>query len=250
MKLDTISTEEFRREGFVVLERALDDSTLALLQSEADLAVAELEASMTESGSDVVGLSHRGRRYFAGDRASVRPALADFVRSPLMEDICRATLGEEAYFYGDQFVVKLAEQGMSFAWHQDSGYLREVAPDYSLENLSCWIALDDMSEENGALWVLPFSRTGSREVVKHVADEKTNDFVGYFGDDPGVLVSVPAGSIVVFSTHLFHRSGANTTERPRRSWLVQYMAAPCFTPDGQPVGHNRPFLRGGRPPPA
>ena len=40
---------------------------------------------------------------------------------------------------------------------------------------------------------------------------RTNDKVGYHGNDPGEPAIVPAGSIVVFSSRTFHRSGPNLT---------------------------------------
>src|SRR5437764_11616923 len=92
--------------------------------------------------------------------------------------------------------------------------------------------MDDMSEENGTIYVLPYSRAGVRDTVKHVKEAGTNDMIGYHGDDPGVPVIVPAGSIVCFSSNCFHRSGANTTKQPRRSYLCQYSPAPILTKDG------------------
>lgn len=49
--------------------------------------------------------------------------------------------------------------------------------------------------------------------------------VGYKGDDQGDLVEVPAGTLVAFSSLLLHKSGANTTDRPRRSYFI------AFTPE-------------------
>jgi hypothetical protein len=49
-----------------------------------------------------------------------------------------------------------------------------------------------------------------------VRDQESNDLVGYFGDDPGDPLIVPAGSIACFSTTLINRSSANTTDRMRR----------------------------------
>ena len=40
-----------------------------------------------------------------------------------MADVCRATLGDTAYLFWEQYVVKGAEAGMKFSWHQDSGYV-------------------------------------------------------------------------------------------------------------------------------
>jgi ectoine hydroxylase-related dioxygenase (phytanoyl-CoA dioxygenase family) len=103
-----------------------------------------------------------------------------------------------------------------------------------------------MSEENGTISVLPFSRAGTHEVIDHVRDPELNDLVGYFGDDPGDLVIVPAGSIAVFSSALLHRSGANRTSRPRRSYVVQYSPEPILKPDGTALGLAEPLLLGGQ----
>jgi ectoine hydroxylase-related dioxygenase (phytanoyl-CoA dioxygenase family) len=71
--------------------------------------------------------------------------------------------------------------------------------------------------------------------------------VGYFGDDPGEPVVVPAGSIACFSSVCLHRSGANETDRPRRVYLAQYSSEPILTEDGSQLRHlAEPFLEGGK----
>ena len=56
----------------------------------------------------------------------------------------------------------------------------------------------------------------------------------------------PAGSIAVFSSNCFHRSGTNTTSKMRRSYLVQYSAEPLIKPDGSLMGFADPILLDGR----
>ena len=74
-----------------------------------------------------------------------------------------------------------------------------------------------------------------------------HDMVGYFGDDPGIPVIAPAGTIAVTSSTTFHRSGANNTDGPRRAYIAQYSAEPMRTPDGNEPRHFAdPFLRGGK----
>src|SRR5207248_10673852 len=106
--------------------------------------------------------------------------------------------------------------------------------------------LDDMSEANGTISVLPFSRAGTRDVIDHIKDPELNDLVGYFGDDPGDPVIVPAGSIAIFSSTLLHRSGPNRTNRPRRSYVVQYSPEPIRKPDGTVFELAEPLLLGGQ----
>ena len=66
-----------------------------------------------------------------------------------------------------------------------------------------------MSPRRTAPFTSCLTRAGHEAKVKHVKDEATNDMVGYFGDDPGIPVIAPAGSIAVFSSTSFHRSGLN-----------------------------------------
>jgi len=132
---------------------------------------------------------------------------------------------------------------MTFSWHQDSGFVEYDHRPY----LTCWIALDEVTEANGTVYLLPYSRAGTRNVVEHVRNEETNDLVGYFGDDPGDPVIVPAGSIACFSTTVFHRSGPNTTDRMRRVYVAQYTAEPLLSEDrSRPRMLAQPLLVDGK----
>jgi hypothetical protein len=56
---------------------------------------------------------------------------------------------------------------------------------------------------------------------------------------------VPAGSIAVFSSVCFHRSGANLTANRRRVMLSQYAAGPIVDPGtGKLYLDGVPFLKG------
>lgn len=244
---------QYRDEGYFILESAIPDHHLELLRGECQTFIDQMHARMDEQGTDTLGINHRDKRYFVSNCFRQQPRLRAFLFSDLMADICRATLGDDAYLFWEQYVVKGAETGMKFSWHQDSGYVGY--PDHK-PYLTCWCALDDMREENGAIHLLPYSRSGIRSWVQHIAEEGSNDKVGYFGNDPGRIAEVPAGSIVAFSSIVFHSSGANTTPNLRRAYLGQYSCEPILSPDGAKLwGNAEPFLRNGRsavgePPPA
>ena len=70
--------------------------------------------------------------------------------------------------------------------------------------------------------------------------------VGYFGDDPGIPVIAPAGSIAVFSSTCFHRSGPNTTDRTRRVYLAQYSPEPIINLQGNLSNLAEPILQNGK----
>lgn len=234
---------QYQEEGYFILERAISDAHLEILRSACDHLIDKMHEEMDRLGVDHIHISHRGKRYHIAKRYAEASGLADYVFSPLMAEICRATIGETAFLFYDQYVVKAPEKGIPFSWHQDSGYL-----DFPhLPYVTVWAAVDPMTEANGTASVLPFSVSGIRTRVDHVRDEETGDRIGYFGKEPGVAAVVPEGSLVVFSSVTFHRSGANSTDQMRRAYVTQYSAEPICSPEtGRPLHLAEPFLERGQ----
>ena len=237
-------TDEHRRqfvdEGYFILERAIPDEHLQILRNACDHLIDLMHQEMDRLGTDHIHISHRGKRYHIAKRYDQAPRLSEYVFSDLMAEVCRATIGEKAYLFYDQYVVKAAEQGITFSWHQDGGYLGFPHEPY----VTVWAAVDDMTVENGTAYVLPYSTVGIRTLVEHVRDPETGDKVGYFGKEQGIPAIVPAGSLVVFSSLTFHCSGANTTDRMRRAYVTQYSPQPILRPDeNQPMHLAVPFLK-------
>lgn len=235
------------RDGFCVLPSVIPDDLLTLLRDECQGFIDRKDAEMDAAGTDTIGISHRGKRYFVAQCYQQRPVLGRFLFSRLMASICRQALGPDVWLFHDQYVVKGAEQGMKFAWHQDSGYVLANGGDPAHRPyLSCWCPLDDVSEANGTVYLLPFDKAGTRTVIPHRRDPATNDWVGYFGTETGEAVDVPAGSIALFTSTTFHRSGPNLTPAMRRVFLAQYAAEPLKTADGTGLwGQAVPFLKDG-----
>jgi ectoine hydroxylase-related dioxygenase (phytanoyl-CoA dioxygenase family) len=233
---------QFREEGFFVLKGIVPTSDLDTLRGECQRFIDERDREMDRLGVDKLDLDHRGSRYFVHAYGN-SPAIERFLSSDVMVQIAQAALGDTVYLFNEQYVVKAAEQGMKFSWHQDSGFIDYAHRPY----LTCWIALDEMTEANGTVHLLPYSRAGTRAVVEHVRDEDSNDLVGYLGDDPGDPVVVPAGSIACFSSTLLHRSGPNTTDRMRRVYVAQYSPEPILSQDAsQPRMLAEPLLVDGK----
>ncbi len=243
---------QFKEEGYFILEGVVPEHHLELLRGECQAFIDKADARMDAEGTDILGLNHRNSRYFVSNCFRDQPRLREFLFSELMAEICQATLGNDAYLFWEQYVVKGAEAGKEFSWHQDSGYVGY--PEHK-PYLTCWCALDDVSEANGTVRLLPFSRSGIRTWVKHVRDPESNDMIGYFSSDPGVAVVAPAGSIVAFTSYNFHSSGTNTTDRMRRVYLAQYSCEPLLSADASQLwGSAEPFLIDGesavgQPPP-
>ena len=106
-------------------------------------------------------------------------------------DLPAYNLGPDAYLFYDQFVVKGADAGMKLSWHQDSGYVSAVDGDpQHRPYITCWCPLDDVTEENGTVYILPQGTSGIRHAIAHWHDPASNDWVGYDGPLDGVPVRV------------------------------------------------------------
>ncbi len=243
--ISTEQVEQYHTDGYFILESVIPARVLEALRVECMRLVDEFDRDMEAKELKTHNISHYKKRYFISNRSANSPIMTEFLFSELMAEICRATLGATAYLFNEQYVVKAADTDSKFAWHQDSGYVGH----YHRAYLSCWCALDDMSVENGTVYILPYQRDGrgsADDIIDHVIERGSNDKVGYRGDDPGEPAIVPAGSIVVFSSRTFHRSGANLTDRYRRSYLAQYSAEPIMNRDGSGLwGRAEPILENG-----
>lgn len=242
--VDLITEDDIRQyhdEGYFILDSVIDADDLELLLSAAQFSMDRLDAQMDTDGVDRIGINARGKRYFSNMIYRDRPELRRFIFGPVMEQICRRVLGDNAYLFWEQYVIKAGDPDTTFAWHQDSGYVHEDHDPY----LTCWIPLDDVTEENGSVYLMPYSRSGIRSYVKHVPID-TGDKVCYFGSDPGMPVTASAGSIVCFSSTVIHRSGANMTDRMRRVYLLQYSDQVIMDKSGsRPWGSFEQFLADG-----
>lgn len=235
----------FATDGYAVFPGVLAGAPLDLLRAECARFVAREDARMDAAGVDTLGLSHRGKRYFANECQREQPLLRTVLFGEAMADVCRATLGPDAYFFFDQYVVKGPdkEAANSFGWHQDSGYMSHNGgpPDHA-PYLTCWCPLDDATVENGTVRVLPRTHLGGIRV-----HERAGADLHVVTEDPGVVIEAKAGDIVVFSSRLLHATGANRTEAPRRVYLAQYSPEVILNPGTRHLRRNAiAFLRDGR----
>ena len=105
-KINEEQRQQYRDEGFFVIESALDGFQLEFLQQECDRMRIETELAMAEESISARGITHQGSRYFISNRHRDNPSLRPYIFSELMAEICRNTLGPSAYLFHEQFVVR------------------------------------------------------------------------------------------------------------------------------------------------
>jgi ectoine hydroxylase-related dioxygenase (phytanoyl-CoA dioxygenase family) len=264
MPISEQDKKQFREEGYILMPEAIPQAQVEELRAVCDHYIAEFDNSepVAEAEQELMhdgevltrvapdgrrflanALTAKGNRYFLQQHHDENATLRDFIAGPLMEEICRATLGDNVYFHFEGFVCKAPKTGAKFAWHQDTAYV----PKHQGTDVTIWCALDRVDEDNGTVFILPFSHEGSsRELVPH--DRLPNgERVGHVGDAPGIPVAVEPGGLAAFNPLMFHRSGPNISDRWRRALVVQFSQEPILTEDGAKPWHSAdPFIRDGR----
>ena len=124
----------------------------------------------------------------------------------------------EARVYMPFTAVKVAGGGGRFHMHQDNSYTRHEP---GVGSLNIWVALVDMAPEHGCLAVVPRSHRGGQLESHNAGDGDSHQEVDY---DPDLVfpVRMRAGDAIAFSRWTVHGSGANTTDRPRVAYALQY----------------------------
>ena len=95
--------------------------------------------------------------------------------------------------------------------------------------ISVFWALDDTSAENGATEILPYShRWGSHEIEGRLDDAhfaQRDDLDSSAEENASaVKATMPAGSIMIMRSDVWHRGGANRTDQDRMIVTPQYCA--------------------------
>ena len=213
----------FRREGHFVLPDALGSGELAALRAACDSLMAE---KIDDGGGDRHRIGLGSARRFLAHRHAEFPDVERVILGGKPAQVAAVLLGGDARLFNEQFVVKGPGAGAGFAWHQDGAYVGFPHAPY----VTVWIALDDATEENGCVRLLPRDLDESPGLRSHEWLEETRELNGYDGGDPGRAMTCRAGDAVVFSSLTLHRSGPNATARPRRAYVVQYSDAPLRDP--------------------
>jgi len=127
--------------------------------------------------------------------------------------------------------------GGAMGWHADHPFFSP-----SVVSINTALYLDDLTPDNGALRVAPRSHKtpfslGPDEQMAAVPGE--------------VLVQCQAGTMAIFSDCLWHRTGDNTTDRPRRGVFTYYghfWHKPCaFAENPRPFHAMTEFMEGRNP---
>lgn len=228
--LTTAQVRQYHEEGYVIVEDVVPDASLRRMKS----VLAELvEKSRAVAAHDDVYDLESGHK---ADDPRVRrikkphevdPVFREFLHTDKFKGIAQDLLGANVRLHGSKLNLKAPHFGSPVEWHQDWAFYPHTNDDVT----AAGVMLDDTTEENGAMYVIPGSHQGTT-FDHHGPDGR---FCGAMDPDTcGVDFSkaVPcegrAGSVSFHHVRLVHGSAQNTSKRSRGLLLYELAAADAY----------------------
>jgi phytanoyl-CoA hydroxylase len=222
--------ERWQRDGFFVVPRFADARVLEAMERR----VVELTRA-ADRGEDirpsyvvpeaVLGTAPapeaRLSKLFRVHRSE--PVFRDFCASAPLLDLVEGLLGPELDCFLSQFIFKLPG-ALGQPWHQDAFYF----PFDRGPQVGAWLAVSEAREDNGPLWVLPGSHTEPLHAV--TPDRRPGAHFAYVEivdhDTSGAApVLMQPGDLLLFHSHLMHRSSDNGSPTKRAAMVFHYAEA-------------------------
>ena len=231
----------FRDHGYLAGIRLLDEEQIAALRS----GLIEIMAPEYSTDPRFYEYHHSESTdasktlFHALGAWRVSPTFHDLIFYDRFVDAAAKLLGGHVRFWHDQIFVKPAYDGGVVAWHQDYSYWTRTAP---VAHLTCWIALDDSTVQNGCVHYVPGSHgwdllprgplaDDMEAVLELLTDEQRADF-------RPVPIELKAGEASFHHPMMLHGSYENRSDRPRRATVINVIR------DGVVSNSDEPLLAG------
>lgn len=225
MRLLDDQIDDFFHEGFVIQGDVFTPAEVAEMQAAFERLEAlaqRLGATCDHDGSRFIVESVEGTPKVRIHRivwcGGAEPTLSGYGRDPRLLTMAAQLLGSDRM---EQLInqahFKLPGDGIAFPWHQDSTHRRYGTEWEDVNGRGSYVqtvtAVDDVTEENGPLLLLPGSQR-----FGHLGplDEGLPDG---FSEDDAVAATMTAGSVLLMGPYTLHASRVNRSSLPRRAFI-------------------------------
>ena len=234
--------ERFEVDGYLMAKNAVSRDQLTKLQSEIKIWVDESRQHTKPYGEPTI--DGRPRFDMGADHTALKPALrrinnpSDISESYFqvmsdskMVDMVAELIGVNVKFHHCKINLKCPGANTTVHYHQDFAF----TPHSNDDVVTALLLLDDVTEDNGCLMVVPGSHKGKmyslydgKQFIGRV-DDATETFL----KSKQIPVVGSAGDVCLMHTRLAHGSAPNKSETSRGLYICVYTAA-----DAVPLAKN------------
>ncbi len=222
----------FNRDGYILVENAIDADRLRVLRQQFDQWV---EESRQQTGNYGTTLDGRDRFSVQPGHSAERPALRriaspnelsdaylDTMRESIAVDAVCDLFGPNLRFNNAKINSKLPGAGTAVKYHQDFQFELHSNDDV----MTVLYFIDGVTDDNGPLEVVPGSHRGPLQELWHdgVFTGAVSDAVAQVCQQQAVKCMGPAGAACLMHTRLLHGSAPNRSDHPRTLYICSYNA--------------------------
>lgn len=215
LKLTESEIKFYQDEGYLYLGGLINADAVEAVRREildvieGHYGISEDDLRHASSASDKL---RQSSQYLKGSK------LGEMISGETIKSVASRLIGGPAHVYMPFTAVKAGGGGGTFHFHQDNNYTQH---DPAIGSINIWVALVDMSPENGCLQVVPRSHRDGQLTSQNSDDGDAHQQLEV---DPMTCLPVRmrAGDAVAFTRWTVHGSGPNTTEEARVAYALQF----------------------------
>jgi len=220
----------FHREGYLAIDRLIDDEEVAQLRAIYD-DLFERQAGREDgmhldlASSDEEGKAPLLPQILQPSRYA--PELQDCSFRRTAECVARQLFGDAVAMRGEHMIYKPAHSGAATPWHQDQAY---HDPRYRYRNVNFWLPLQEATEANGCMHFVP--RSHRLDVLPHHSIDDNPQIHGIEVDEAervcadSVACPLRAGGASLHHSYTLHYAGRNRSAVPRRAYILVFQLPP------------------------
>ena len=155
------------------------------------------------------------------------PYFWKLLKQSRITEVLRQLLGANAVLQTSKLNTKAPGGGAAVEWHQDWAFYPHTNDDM----LACGVFLEDVTEENGPLQVIPGSHKGpvlSHNNANNIFCGAVDPFDPDFQIEKAVTITGKAGSLSVHHARTLHGSAPNASDRARHMLFYECCAADAW----------------------
>ena len=245
--------QRFQQDGLLIVDQVIDISRVSRVTAAMD------RVYRGDYNRDIRPAAVRNPVKPFGTKSSVQWVLNarlvdsdlwDLATDPILGRAVASLLRTTSVSIVEDQLLDKPNQGAPVNLHQDYSYWRFSS---SVNMLTCWIALSDMTSEMGPVELARGSHTWGfaarpRELIHGSDGEYLSAAQGVIPagtEVEFVTADVPQGGGVFFHGLTFHGSRGNTTNHLRRAVSLHWAGADCLLDRSKLVDYDHPYLFSG-----
>lgn len=240
--LSLSSVQKYHEDGFLLLENVFTPEEVRLMTK-------ELGTLLEDDGPRrVIEANGEIRSYYGAHQ--VNDLYKEVCCMKKLVEPVQQILDSEVYIHQTKVNFKKAMRGNWWEWHQDYPYWKIEDGMTSPRVVSAMLYLDDVTEFNGPLLVVPGSHKHgvvNFEDKNSVGGEQEATWTGAnlkytisqsiledaFTQDNIVSTVAKAGSVLLFHGNIFHASNCNMSPFDRKTYIITYNSVENVVVGGQ-----------------